>query len=41
MIRVFVFNPKVKGSHLMNDVVCGQQCYVDWIFPYRILKLGA
>jgi hypothetical protein len=29
MVRVFVSNPKVKGSNLMGDIVCGQQWYVD------------
>jgi hypothetical protein len=29
MVRVFASNPKVKGSNLMGDVVCGQQWYVN------------
>jgi hypothetical protein len=41
MIRVFASIPKVKGSNLMSGVVCGQQCYVDQIFPYQIPKIGA
>jgi hypothetical protein len=41
MVKVFAPNPKVKGSNLMGGVVCGQQWYVDRIFSYRILKLGA
>jgi hypothetical protein len=32
---------KVKGSNLIGGVVCGQQWYVDQIFFYRILKIGA
>jgi hypothetical protein len=40
MVKVFAFNPKVKGSNLMGGVVCGQQWYVDRIFFYRILKIG-
>jgi hypothetical protein len=35
MVRVFVSIPKVKGSNLMSDVVCGQQWYVDYIFPFK------
>jgi hypothetical protein len=38
MVRVFA---KVKGSKLVNDVVCGPQWYVDKIFSYLILKIGA
>jgi len=41
MVRVFAFIPKVKGSNLMGGVVCGQQWYVDQIFFYRILVIGA
>jgi hypothetical protein len=40
MVRVFAFIPKVKRSNLMGGVVCGQQWYVDQIFPYRILIIG-
>jgi len=29
MVKVFASIPKVKGSNLMNGVVCGQQWYVD------------
>jgi hypothetical protein len=25
----------------MGGVMCGQQWYVDWIFSYRICKIGA
>jgi hypothetical protein len=38
---VFVPIPKVKGSNFMGVVVCGQQWYVDRIFFYQILRLGA
>ncbi len=41
MVKVFAFIPKVKGSNLMNGVVCGQQWYVDWIFSNRIFKICA
>jgi hypothetical protein len=41
MVRVFVFISKVKESNLVNDVVCGQQWYVDKIFSYLILKICA
>jgi len=41
MIKVFASNPKVEGSNFMSGVVCGQQWYVDQIFYYRILKIGA
>jgi hypothetical protein len=34
MVRVFAFIPKAKGSNLMGGVVCGEQWYVDKIFPY-------
>jgi hypothetical protein len=37
MVKKFASNPKVKGSNLMNGVVCGQQWYVDQIFSYLIL----
>jgi hypothetical protein len=40
MVRVFVYNPKVKGSNLMGGVVCGQQWFIDWIFSYWIPKIG-
>jgi hypothetical protein len=33
--------PKVKGSNLMSGVVCGQQWYVDQIFPYLIIRIDA
>jgi hypothetical protein len=36
MIKVFSSIQKVKGSNLMNGVVCGQQWYVDGIFFYLI-----
>jgi hypothetical protein len=29
MVRVFDSNPKVKGSNLIDGVVCGQERYVD------------
>jgi len=35
MVRVFVFNLKVKGSNLMVDFICGQQWYVDQIFYWN------
>jgi hypothetical protein len=41
MVTAFASIPKVKGSNLMNDVVCGQQWYVDQIFFYQILVIGA
>jgi hypothetical protein len=41
MVKVFATIPKVKGSNLMGGVVCGQQWYVDRIFSYQILRLGA
>jgi hypothetical protein len=41
MVRVFASNPKVKGANLIGGVVCGQQWYVNQIFSYRILKIGA
>jgi hypothetical protein len=41
MVRVFAFNPKVKGSNLMSGVVCSQQLYVDQIFSYLILIIDA
>jgi hypothetical protein len=41
MVRVFASIPKVKGSNLMNGVVCDQQWYVDRIFSYRIFRIGA
>jgi hypothetical protein len=41
MVRVFASIPKVKGSNLMGGVVYGQQLYVDRIFSYQILKIGA
>jgi hypothetical protein len=40
MVRVFASIPKVKGSNLMNGVVCGQQWYVDQIFSYLIPIIG-
>jgi hypothetical protein len=35
--------PHSKGQriNLMGGVVCGQQWYVNRIFSYQILKLGA
>jgi hypothetical protein len=41
MVRVIASNPKVKGSNFMGGVVCDQQWYVDQMFFYRILKIGA
>jgi hypothetical protein len=41
MVKVFASIPKVKGSNLMGGVVCGQQCHVDQIFSYQILRIGA
>jgi hypothetical protein len=41
MVKVFAFILKVKGSNFMGGVVCGQQWYVDQIFFYQILRLGA
>jgi hypothetical protein len=41
IIRVFVSIRKFKESNLMSGVVCGQQWYVDQIFFYRILIIGA
>ncbi len=41
MVKVFTFNPKVNGSNFMNGVVCDQQWYVDQIFSYRIIRIGA
>jgi hypothetical protein len=41
MVSVFASNLKVKGSNLINGVVCGQQWYVDGIFPYQIFRIGA
>jgi hypothetical protein len=41
MVRVFASIPKIKGSNFMGDVVCGQQWYVDQIFSYQILRIGA
>jgi hypothetical protein len=40
MVRVFAPKPKVKGSKLMDGVVCDQQWYVDWIFSYQIFRIG-
>jgi len=41
MVSAFVCIPKVKESNLMSVVVSGQQWYVDKIFFYLILKIGA
>jgi hypothetical protein len=41
MVRVFLSNAEVKGSNLMDVVVCGQQWYVDQIFFYPIFRIGA
>ncbi len=41
MVRVFASIPKIKGSNFMSDVVCDQQWYVDQIFSYLIIKIGA
>jgi hypothetical protein len=41
MLKVFVSNPKVKGSILVSGVGCGQQWYVDIIFSYLIFRIGA
>jgi len=35
------FHSKVKGSNLMNGVVCGQQWFVDRIFFHQIPRIGA
>jgi hypothetical protein len=35
MVRVFVSNPKVKGSNLMSGVVCGQQ---GMLIKYSLMK---
>jgi hypothetical protein len=35
MVRVFASILNVKVSNFMNDIMCGQQWYVDRIFPYR------
>jgi hypothetical protein len=31
MVRVFAFNPKVKGSNLMGGVMNGQQWYIEFL----------
>ncbi len=36
MVRVLASILKVKGSNLMGGVVCGQEWYVDKIFPYQM-----
>jgi len=41
MVKVFAYIPKVEKSNLMSGVVCGQQWYVDGIFPYLILRISA
>ncbi len=41
MVKVFASIPKVKGSNFVSGVVCGQQWYVDQIFSYQILRIGA
>jgi hypothetical protein len=41
MMKVFASNLKVKESNFMGGVVCGQQWYVDRIFSYQILIIGA
>jgi len=41
MVNVFASISKVKGSNFINGVMCGQQWYVNWIFSYRILEIGA
>ncbi len=41
MLRVFASIPKVEGSNFMNGIVCGQQWYVEWIFSYQVLRIGA
>jgi len=41
MVKVFAPIPKVKGSNFVGGVVCGQQWYVDRIFSYQILNVGA
>jgi len=41
MVRVVASITKVKGLNLMNGVVCGQQWYVDQIFPYQIPRINA
>jgi hypothetical protein len=41
MVKVFPSNSKVKGSNLINGVMCDQQLYVDRIFLYQIFRIGA
>jgi hypothetical protein len=41
MVKVFGSIPKVKGSNFMGGIVYGQEWYVDWIFFYRIPRIGA
>jgi hypothetical protein len=41
MVKEFASITKLKGSNLMNGVVCGQQWYVDQIFSYLIFGIGA
>jgi len=41
MVKVFASILKLKGSNLIGGVMCGQQWYVDRIFSYRILRIGA
>jgi hypothetical protein len=41
MVKAFAYILKVKGSNLMDGVMCGQQWYIDQILSYRILRIGA
>jgi hypothetical protein len=40
MVKVFAFNPKVKGSNFMCGAMRGQQWYVNGMFFYRIPIIG-
>jgi hypothetical protein len=42
MVKVVYFQFKDQGfSNFMGAIVCAQQWYVDEIFSYRILRIGA
>jgi hypothetical protein len=41
MVRVFAPFQRSKDQTFMDGVVCDQQWYVDRIFSYRILRIGA
>jgi len=41
MVKMFASIPKVRGSNFMSGVVCGQQWYVDQIFPHQIPRICA